>query len=288
MRRGLSILIFILVSLAAIAQNADSTAFAKAKRKPLRVNGAKGYTVAVELFGIPQNISVIKYSPKRFSTDIVQPQKLTRTSELAKREKADFAINACYWNVKTKQPITYVKRDGKVLSQTAPSSIHRVNGLVLLHDKKLDIVPSVAIPDYIGEADRCDNVFASGPVLLDNDTSFDYEKARGINASEYAKTHSKQRRHPRSVIGCDRKENIYLVVVDGRYKGNAEGMTIPELTALCRWIGMNEAINLDGGGSSTLWSREHGIINHPCDNKKFDHAGERKVSSCVLVKSKKK
>lgn len=284
MKRALYLIALLLFSLSAVAQNADSLAFAKAKRHPLKIKGAKGYTVAVKLFGIPQNISVIKYSPKRFTTDIVQPQKLTRTSELAKREDADFAINACYWNVKTKQPITYVKREGKVLSQTAPSSIYRVNGLVLLHDNKLDVVPSVAAPDYVGEADRCDNVFASGPVLLDHDSSFDYEKERGINASEYAKTHRKQRRHPRSVIGCDRKENIYLVVVDGRSKGNAEGMTLSELTALCRWIGMNEAINLDGGGSSTLWSRKHGIINHPCDNKKFDHAGERKVSSCVVVK----
>ena len=171
-----------------------------------------------------------------------------------------------------------------MLSQTALSSTHRVNGLVLLHDKKIEVVPSVAAPDYVGEADRCNDIFASGPVLLDNDTSFDYEKNRGINASEYAKTHPKQRRHPRSVIGCDRKENIYLVVVDGRSKGNAEGMTMPELTALCRWLGMNEAINLDGGGSSALWSSKHGIINYPCDNKRFDHAGERKVSSTLVIK----
>ena len=284
MKRALYLIALLAFSLLAVAQNTDSLAFVRAKRHPLRIKGANGYTVAVKLFGIPQNISVIKYSPKRFTTHIVQPQELTRTSELSKREDADFAINACFWNVKTKRPITYVKRDGKVLSQTVPSYTHRVNGLVLLHDNKLDVIPTVAVPDYVGEADRCDNAFASGPVLLDNDTSFDYEKERGINASEYAKTHQKQRRHPRSVIGCDRKENIYLVVVDGRSKGNAEGMTMPELTALCRWIGMKEAINLDGGGSSTLWSRKHGIINYPCDNKRFDHKGERKVSSCVVVK----
>ena len=286
MKRILSLFALLVFSLSAVAQNADSLAFVKAKRHPLNIKGAKGYTVAVEMFGIPQYISVIKYSPKRFTTDIVQPQTLTRTSELAKQENADFAINACFWNVKTKQPKTYVKRDGKVLSVTPTSFTHRVDGLVMLHDKRIDVVLTEAAPDYVGEAERCDNIFASGPVLLDNDTSFDYEKSRGINASEYAKTHPKVRRHPRSVIGCDRKENIYLVVVDGRSKGNAEGMTMAELTALCRWIGMNEAINLDGGGSSTLWSRKHGIINHPCDNRKFDHKGERKVSSCLVIKRK--
>jgi exopolysaccharide biosynthesis protein len=88
------------------------------------------------------------------------------------------------------------------------------------------------------------------------------------------------------VIGCDKRGNIYLVVVDGRSKGNAEGMTIAELTALCRWMGMHEAINLDGGGSSALWSKKQGVINYPSDNKKFDHEGERKVSSTIVVKRK--
>ena len=63
---------------------------------------------------------------------------------------------------------------------------------------------------------------------------------------------------------------------------------IVELTEICEWLGMRDAINLDGGSSSTMWGETEGVINYPCRNKKFDHAGERKVSSCVLVKSKKK
>ncbi|MGJ7033410.1 phosphodiester glycosidase family protein [Niabella hirudinis] len=44
-------------------------------------------------------------------------------------------------------------------------------------------------------------------------------------------------------------------------------------------------INFDGGGSSTLWTRKRGVINHPSDNKKWDHAGERSVAN-VLYYSK--
>ena len=46
---------------------------------------------------------------------------------------------------------------------------------------------------------------------------------------------------------------------------------------------MTAAINLDGGGSSALWSKETGVINHPRDNRKFDHEGERSVPNLIVV-----
>ena len=95
------------------------------------------------------------------------------------------------------------------------------------------------------------------------------------------------RRHPRTAIGTDKKGNVYLVVVDGRSKGNAAGMSIDELTQVCRWLGLRDALNLDGGGSTSMWTAEEGIINHPSDNGKFDHAGERRISSCIVVKSRR-
>ena len=283
MKRILFFLSLLLFALSAVAQSADSLAFVKAKRNPFKVKGAKGYTVALNLFDAPQNISVIKYSPKRFTTEIVQTKELTPVSVTAKANGADFAINACFWNVKTVVPKTFVKRDGKILSLTDRSCYPYVNGLVLLHDKEIEVVESLAMPDYKGVADGCSDVFASGPVLIDNGKSLDYS----TNSSELALMRKiSLRHHPRSVIGCDKRGNIFLVVVDGRSKGNAEGMTIAELIALCRWMGMHEAINLDGGGSSALWSKKQGVINYPSDNKKFDHKGERKVSSTIVVKRK--
>jgi exopolysaccharide biosynthesis protein len=50
---------------------------------------------------------------------------------------------------------------------------------------------------------------------------------------------------------------------------------------------MVEAMNLDGGGSSTLWSKAYGVVSHPCDNRTFDHEGSREVSSTLIVKAKK-
>ena len=61
--------------------------------------------------------------------------------------------------------------------------------------------------------------------------------------------------------------------------------------------GCRNAVNLDGGGSSTLWlspasgdsvpkNQIGGVINHPSDNGKFDHKGERRVANSIIVLSK--
>ena len=72
-----------------------------------------------------------------------------------------------------------------------------------------------------------------------------------------------------------------MLTVDGRSKGNADGVSIPELAFLARMLGAEDAINLDGGGSTTLWLKELGVVNYPSDNRRYDHAGERAVSNIV-------
>jgi len=58
---------------------------------------------------------------------------------------------------------------------------------------------------------------------------------------------------PRTALGIDAAgRKLWIVVVDGRQAGYSEGITLPELTALFTELGARSAINLDGGGSSTL------------------------------------
>ena len=138
---------------------------------------------------------------------------------------------------------------------------------------------------------KYDNILASGPVLIDEGKSVDHNAyTKGMVQAAHGKDigayYTYIRRHPRTAIGTDKSGDVYLVVVDGRSKGNAEGVTIAELTKICEWLGLSNAINLDGGSSSTMWGRDCGVINYPSRNKKFDHAGERRVSSCIVVKRK--
>ena len=59
-------------------------------------------------------------------------------------------------------------------------------------------------------------------------------------------------RHPRTALGWNR-EALFLVVVDGRQIDVSVGMTFPELADYMLKLGCDEAMNLDGGGSTTLW-----------------------------------
>ncbi|MGN0189559.1 MAG: phosphodiester glycosidase family protein, partial [Candidatus Cryptobacteroides sp.] len=77
---------------------------------------------------------------------------------------------------------------------------------------------------------------------------------------------------------------IYFIVIDGRFPEDAVGMTIGQTAELCRMLGLKDAINLDGGGSSTMWIKDRGVVSHPYDNKKFDHEGERVVPNVILIK----
>lgn len=60
-------------------------------------------------------------------------------------------------------------------------------------------------------------------------------------------------RHPRTAIGLTQDEQtLLLVVVDGRQPNYSEGASTAELTAILQTYGAYNALNLDGGGSSTL------------------------------------
>ncbi|MBL8111582.1 MAG: phosphodiester glycosidase family protein [Acidobacteria bacterium] len=84
-------------------------------------------------------------------------------------------------------------------------------------------------------------------------------------------------RHPRSLVGVDRRGHLWLVAVDGRRPGHSLGMTFRELQGLAALLGLTDALNLDGGGSTTLVALGR-ILNCPSDA-----AGPRAVSDAIVV-----
>lgn len=85
--------------------------------------------------------------------------------------------------------------------------------------------------------------------------------------------HENKLRHPRTVVGLDAKaEKLILLVVDGRKPGIAIGMNYDELAAEMIRLGCNDALNLDGGGSSVIAVRDAAsgdfkILNQPTDGR---------------------
>ncbi len=290
MRKSLLLIVALSLLLSAAGQNRDSITLVTAPRHELKLpKGAKGYTIVrTNILDSKQTISVIRYSPRRFRTMIVQPEMNTRLSVTAKGAEADFGVNAGYWDVRIDKPSTFLKLDGKQIAVTADYEKERVDGLVCVGRRKiiLDYCKAGEEAEY---AAKYKNILASGPVLIDEGKCVDHDAyTRGMADNAGGKPvgayYTYTQRHPRTAIGTDKRGNIYLIVVDGRSVGNAEGVTITELTKICAWLGLCDAINLDGGGSSSMWTAEQGTVSYPCRNKKFDHAGERKVSSCIVVK----
>ena len=84
-------------------------------------------------------------------------------------------------------------------------------------------------------------------------------------------------RAPRTAIGWQSDGTILLVVVDGRQPQWSIGMTLAELAELMRDFGCQEALNLDGGGSTTMVVQDR-VVNRPSDA-----TGERPVSDAILL-----
>jgi exopolysaccharide biosynthesis protein len=84
-------------------------------------------------------------------------------------------------------------------------------------------------------------------------------------------------RHPRTAIAKTLDGQLLIATVDGRQPGVSVGMSLPELAELLLEFGALEAINLDGGGSTTM------VVNGKLVNNPSDQTGERPVSDAILI-----
>lgn len=243
--------------------------------------GAQAGSARLRLFDSDQCISVVRYRASKFRTCIAnEPGKdADSTSAIAGKYGAIAAINGSYFDMGELLPVTYVKDDGVQEGRTTPSEANlRVDGLVgIRRGHKLTIAYSDTL-SYDKTVRKCREAMAAGSILLKDGVPQTAEGSKGgKNKSFYEK------RHPRSLIGTTSDGWVYMIVIDGR-SSEAAGATIGETAEIARMFGLNDAINLDGGGSSTLWTASEGVINHPSDNRKFDHAGQRIVPNIIYVK----
>lgn len=85
-------------------------------------------------------------------------------------------------------------------------------------------------------------------------------------------------RHPRTGIGITKdKKRLFLIAVDGRQPNLSMGMTLKELAELFIKLGCYNSLNLDGGGSTTMWVKGR-VVNSPSDP-----TGERPISDAILI-----
>ncbi len=88
-------------------------------------------------------------------------------------------------------------------------------------------------------------------------------------------------RHPRTAVAKMKDGKFLMVTVDGRQPGVSVGMNLNELAEYLLSLGAVDAMNLDGGGSTTMFL-DGKVVNKPSDKE-----GERKVGDAILVTLRK-
>lgn len=243
-----------------------------------KIADGMAYTqIAGDIFQSRQCISAVRYRMSKYRTDVVSAtgKDALTTSGFGQKYDALAAINGSYFNMRKLTPVTYIKEDGTQLGYTTAGEMFRTDGVAMFDGCSV----AISLSDtsrYTSLAASCEDVLASGPVLI----------ANGKVRTDWPSTSFFTGRHPRTVFGIDGKGYAYLIVIDGRFPDNGIGTTIAETAEVARSLGLVNAINLDGGGSSAVWTEELGVLSHPYDNKKWDHDGERKVPNAIVVRRK--
>ena len=282
---------------------------AASRKEKTPKNGDSGWTVRQldgdklvwyrfhgEKFGAKQfvNVLALDLNCKDYELDFVALEKADSLSSVALSHDAVVGINGTYeWDA------SFVKADGKVYSEITLPSDHirywKHEGAVAFDGKKVKI-------GYGNKASYLKNkmpdIFSSSPMLIDNYKPVGAVFVGDISELDLDKLHYEDYRrhqgvrHPRTAIALSRSNKLLLITIDGRSE-NGAGMSAKEVTEfLCEYFNPRYALNLDGGGSTTMYIKGSGesltdVINYPTDNKRYDHYGQRRVPTHILVKRKK-
>ena len=164
-----------------------------------------------------------------------------------------------------------IPADGYVISVAGAARQWALEKLRVGTRVKLNLDWSPTETDQADLWKQAANIIGGGPQLIKNG------RVEITNAAEKILPSFVSEGHPRTAIAKLKSGQILLVTVDGRQPGESIGMSLTMLADLLGEFGAVEAINLDGGGSTTM------VIRNKLVNKPSDATGERPVSDAILV-----
>jgi hypothetical protein len=235
----------------------------------------------------PIAVQALKLDPRKVRLEMAiandrLPARQT-VADIAARKKALAAVNAGFFVVETGAPAGLLKVRGRLLggngrARGAVAFLERQGRTLLLFDRVIadrgrgSYTPTLGSPATDWQ-DAKHAVGGAGLLMLNGrefDAWIDERIAAGFDTT----------RHPRTMIGED-GTSIWLITVDGRQPWLSLGMSFTELRGLARRLGLRSALNLDGGGSTTMVVRGV-IVNNPSDQ-----TGPRAVSDAIVVHLRK-
>jgi hypothetical protein len=140
---------------------------------------------------------------------------------------------------------------------------------------ELEAVWDVAAIDSKRRSHLIEDAVAGVPRLIRNgkvDIPWEQEKS----SRSFVET-----RHPRTAVAKLKDGKFLMIVVDGRSESSG-GIALPNLANYLLELGATDAMNLDGGGSSTM------VLDGKVVNRPSDKEGERLVSDAIIVSLRRK
>jgi hypothetical protein len=230
-----------------------------------------------DLNGAPAFINVLDIDLKRYEGDIVLAwyrDTLIRTSDIAREHNAIAALNGSFFDMRVGGSVLFLQESGEVIAETHDRIAFINEGAYAKDTSGTVMILKRPESDWTHSPAHAD-IMVSGPLMIYDHAVCELDSVR-FNIT----------RHPRTAIGITEDRRFLLVTVDGRH-AEAAGMSMWELQALMLELGCKDALNFDGGGSTTMYIRgmtETGVVNCPSDNRKFDNEGERRVANAIVVK----
>ncbi|MFM9065362.1 MAG: phosphodiester glycosidase family protein, partial [Pirellula sp.] len=191
---------------------------------------------------------------------------LAHPRDLAKKVDAIAAINTAAWAMLT-DPKTN-KKPGYIVGGSAD-----ISGWVADADRLVSPPQAGYWSVWMDASSRLHlGMIASKDELLEKGIQAKWAVSgfRGILKDGQVLVDASQVRHPRTAVGLSKDGNQFVwLVVDGRQQGYSEGVSEEELAKLLIESGCSDGINLDGGGSSSMWIRnekeELSVANSPSE-----------------------
>ena len=248
-----------------------------------------------------------------FSTDTTRRRRITPSRFYERNNKPPVVVNGTFFSFTTNQNLNIVVNRGDLLSYNVASAKSRITGeyyyptrsaIGISRKRKADVAWL-----FTDTANFRAFAFQQGPVLAKGKTPdpsiydlktldpWKYWKVRTaigggpvlVQAGKIRITNKEEQLflggetdlHPRTAMGYTNKDKLIILVVEGRNPGIAMGATLEELAAIMVSLGCEEAVNLDGGGSSTM------LVNGKPTIKPSDKEGERPLPSVFMVNTKK-
>jgi exopolysaccharide biosynthesis protein len=164
-----------------------------------------------------------------------------------------------------------IPADGFVISASGTARDWALKNLRAGIGVKLKLNLSPVETEMAAQWQQATSVIGGGPQLIKNG------RVEITNAAEKILPSFVSDGHPRTAFAKLKSGHILLVAVDGRQPGESIGMSLTMLADLLLEFDAVEAINLDGGGSTTM------VIKNKIVNKPSDATGERPVSDAILI-----